>query len=58
MIGAITSILGLDDEDKMSESDVEKLIDQIVDPVGTFYMYGLPASLLRRKVLRGEKSND
>lgn len=58
MIGAITSILGLDDEDKMSDADVEKLIDQIADPVGTFYMYGLPASLLRRKVLRGEKTDD
>jgi F420-non-reducing hydrogenase small subunit len=58
MIGAITSILGLDDEDKMTESDVEKLIDKIVDPVGTFYMYGLPASLLRRKVLHGEKSDN
>ena len=58
LIGAITSILGLDDEDKMSDSDVQKLIDQIKDPVGTFYMYGLPASLLRRKVLRGEKTDD
>ncbi len=57
MVGAITSILGIEDEDKMTDSDVEKLIDQIKDPVGTFYMYGLPASLLRRKVLRGEKTD-
>jgi len=58
MMGALTSILGLDGEDRMSDADVQKLIDQIEDPIGTFYMYSLPGSLLRRKVLRGEKSDD
>jgi len=36
----------------MSEKDVEKLMSQIKDPVGTFYMYSLPASILRRKVMK------
>jgi len=25
---------------------------QIIDPVGTFYMYSLPSSILRRKVMK------
>jgi len=27
-------------------------MSQIKDPVGTFYMYSLPASILRRKVMK------
>jgi len=53
MISALASILGLDEEkEKYTEADVEKLISQIKDPVGTFYMYSLPASILKRKVIR------
>lgn len=53
MISALASILGLEEEkEKYTEEEVEKLIDQIKDPVGTFYMYSLPASILRRKVIR------
>jgi len=54
MISALASILGLEEEkEKYTEEDVEKLIGQIKDPLGTFYMYALPASILRRKVMRG-----
>lgn len=52
MISALASILGLEGEEKMSEEEVDKLIDQIVDPVGTFYKYSLPASLINRKVMK------
>jgi F420-non-reducing hydrogenase small subunit len=53
MISAIASILGLEEEkEKYSDKDVEELMAQIKDPVGTFYMYSLPSSLLRRKVMR------
>jgi F420-non-reducing hydrogenase small subunit len=45
----IASILGLEGEEKMSDEEVEKLLDKIVDPAGLFYMYSLPSSLLRRK---------
>ena len=48
-LSAIASILGVDDEEKMTEEDTKKLIDQIVDPAGLFYMYSLPSSLLKRK---------
>jgi F420-non-reducing hydrogenase small subunit len=53
MMSALASILGLETEqDHYTEEDVEKLMSQIKDPVGTFYMYSLPASLLRRKVMK------
>jgi len=53
MISAIASILGLEEEQKKySDEDVEKLIGQIKDPIGTFYMYSLPSSILRRKVMK------
>jgi F420-non-reducing hydrogenase small subunit len=51
MITALASILGLGEEPgQYTDEDVEKLMAQIMDPVGTFYMYSLPASILRRKV--------
>lgn len=51
MMSALASILGVEGEEKMSDEDVDKLIDQIVDPVGTFYKYSLPASLINRRVM-------
>jgi F420-non-reducing hydrogenase small subunit len=55
MITALASILGYEKEEvneQYSEEDVEKLMSQIKDPVGTFYMYSLPASFFRRKVMK------
>jgi F420-non-reducing hydrogenase small subunit len=55
MITALASILGYEKEEEKeqySEEDVEKLMSQIKDPVGTFYMYSLPASFFRRKVMK------
>jgi F420-non-reducing hydrogenase small subunit len=53
MISALASILGLEGEQEhYSQEDVERLMDQIKDPVGTFYMYSLPSSILRRKVMK------
>jgi F420-non-reducing hydrogenase small subunit len=49
MLSAIASLLGLEDEKSMTEKDVQRLVDQIVDPAGTFYRFSLPASLLRRR---------
>ena len=48
-LSAIVSILGLEGEERMTEEDVQKLIDGIVDPAGTFYRFSLPSSLLRRR---------
>ncbi len=53
MISALASILDLADENtKYSLEDVNKVMSQIKDPVGTFYMYSLPSSILKRKVIK------
>ncbi|MBN2600120.1 MAG: oxidoreductase [Candidatus Thermoplasmatota archaeon] len=52
MISALASILGLEGEEKMSDKEVQKLIDQIVDVTGTFYKYTLPTSLINRRVMK------
>ncbi len=53
MLSALASILGLENEqEQYSQEYVEKLMDQIEDPIGTFYMYSLPSSILRRKVIK------
>jgi F420-non-reducing hydrogenase small subunit len=51
MMSALASILGIDEE-KKEDYDPQKLIEQIKDPVGTFYRYSLPASIIRRKVMK------
>jgi F420-non-reducing hydrogenase small subunit len=52
MISALASILGLEGEEKMTDEEVQKLIDQVVDPIGTFYKYTLPSSLINRRVIK------
>jgi F420-non-reducing hydrogenase small subunit len=47
MLSALASIMGLDDEKAV---DPQKLIDQVKDPLGTFYKYSLAHSMLRRKL--------
>lgn len=44
-MGALASSLASNDA-----AEVDKLMDKIVDPVGTFYRYGLPASMLFRRL--------
>ena len=45
LAGAIASIIDSDDPE-----EIEKVVDQIVDPVGTFYRFNLPSSLLGRRI--------
>ena len=53
MMTALASILNLDkDPGTYTEEEVMDLISQIKDPAGIFYMYSLPASILRRKVMK------
>lgn len=52
MISALASILGIEGEEKMTDEEVEKLIDAVVDPVGTFYKYALPSALINRRVIK------
>jgi len=51
MISALSSLLGVEEE-KEKTYNPEGLIAQIKDPLGTFYRYSLPASLLRRRVMK------
>ncbi|MDR5702342.1 MAG: oxidoreductase [Armatimonadota bacterium] len=44
ILSAVASITGSNEE-----SELERILSQIPDPVGTFYRYSLPASLLRRR---------
>ncbi len=50
-ISIIASVLGLEEEEGMTEQDVNKLLDGIVDPAGTFYRFSLPCSLLTRRTM-------
>lgn len=50
VILAVASIVGVENETQLTEADVEKLIDQVADPVGTFYRFTLPTALISRKV--------
>jgi len=55
MISALASILGYNGAEGKSiytEKEIEALINQIKDPAGTFYMYSLPSSILKRKVVK------
>ena len=51
MMSALLSILGVSNE-KDPAQDAEKIIAQIKDPLGTFYKYSLPASLIRRRIMK------
>jgi len=51
MISALSSLLGVEGE-KEKAYNPETLIAQIKDPLGTFYRYSLPASVLRRRVMK------
>ena len=52
MISALASVLGIEGEENISNEEVEKLMDGVVDPAGTFYKYGLPVALLNRRLKR------
>jgi len=49
MISALGSIFRLDDEKEIPESEMERLLAKVKDPVGTFYMYGLASARLNRR---------
>jgi len=46
LLSAISSII-----DSKDEREIERIVEQIRDPLGTFYRFGLPKSLFRRTML-------
>ena len=58
VLSMIASVLGVEGEEKMSDNEVEELVSSIHDQLGTFYRFTLPASLLKRVIIKangGEK---
>jgi F420-non-reducing hydrogenase small subunit len=51
MLSALASILGMSDkETELSEGDIDDIMSQLKDPLGYFYRFSLPKSLLRKVV--------
>jgi F420-non-reducing hydrogenase small subunit len=48
MISALTSLLDVDQEQNMSEEQLDKLVEKIPDPLGTFYRFTYGKSLIYR----------
>ncbi len=46
MISALTSLLDIDVEEDMSEEELQKVVDKIPDPLGTFYRFTYGKSLI------------
>lgn len=46
MLSAIATMIDANDPD-----EIDKIIESIPDPAGTFYRFSLPASILRRKIV-------
>ncbi len=46
MMSAIGTMIDSDDEE-----EIQKIVEQIDDPAGTFYRFSLPGSIIRRKLL-------
>ncbi len=53
LLSAVASVIDAD-----SEEEIEKIIDDIPDPLGTFYRFGLPHSILKRKIIKPEREGD
>lgn len=49
-LSSLASILDTDDE-----KEIEKIVNTIIDPAGTFYRFSLPTSTLRRKKMEAIK---
>jgi F420-non-reducing hydrogenase small subunit len=52
-LSAIASLI-----DSNDEAQIDKIVQTVPDPVGTFYRYSLPTSLLRRKKLEKVVTSD
>jgi len=56
MLSALASIFRTaDNETQLSEDDILKLMTEVKDPLGTFYAFTMPKSIIKRKV--SERSN-
>lgn len=57
MLSALASIFRVSDkESQLSEDDIMKLMSQVRDPLGTFYAFTMPKSIIKRKVKERKKA--
>ena len=51
MLSALASVFKVDNtETRLNEEDIIKMMQQVKDPLGTFYAYSLPKSIIKRAV--------
>lgn len=50
MIGSLGSVLGIENEEKMSEDEVRELLEKVEDIAGSLYSFTLPSALINRKI--------
>ena len=48
MISALTSLLDVDREEGLTEKDLQKIVERIPDPLGTFYRFTYGSSLISK----------
>lgn len=53
-LSAIASILGIEDETELSEEELNSLLGDIKDPLGTFYRFTLPSATIPRVIIKEE----
>jgi F420-non-reducing hydrogenase small subunit len=49
MISALASVLGVSEDGEQDPEAMKALVEQILDPLGTFYRYALPKGLINRR---------
>jgi F420-non-reducing hydrogenase small subunit len=55
VLSMIASILGLEGEETLTDKEITELADNVKDQLGTFYRFTLPASLLRRVIIKADR---
>jgi F420-non-reducing hydrogenase small subunit len=58
MLSAIASIAGAKKENELGEEGLKKLMDQVVDPFGTFYRFAVPQIMMHMKKKKQSKENE
>lgn len=58
MLSAIASIAGAKKEGELGEEGLKKLMDQVVDPFGTFYRFAVPKILMHMKKNQAQENKE
>lgn len=52
MLNVVASAYGLDED---SSVDLDEMVKDVYDPIGTFYRYTLPVSMIKAKVIENKR---